>query len=439
MKNSALILIIILFAPWTTGAAGVLPSATNRIVLSGEYISLLAERLRTNHPAVQAADARAEAAVQNANAVRTWADPMVRLGGVAAREPMRADEGDLIYGIEQKLPLFGKPQAARKVAQAETDVARANTEYQFQLRRVDFTKHLLQAALNDRLATIAQEDVQWLDTLIAILEQRFQAGQGSQLDLLKARNERARQAERLTSQHFHRDHERLAMNIMLWRSNDEPWPEFDLPAVAPEIPHDPRLEGLAIRSEPKLRMIRQETKRDDASVQLARRERLPDISAGIEARNYTGDGSFRQGTLLLAMNIPWGNGSRYKAEIAREEAKARASRFDADDYERSVREEFHKLLVMIDTARREALLYRDQIIPRSQAGLAALRASWEAGRGNLTDVFEARRMLLEAQTMYGRAVVEQYTAMAQLVLCCGLGDLQALEMIFNNSRKEEKP
>jgi outer membrane protein TolC len=186
-------------------------------------------------------------------------------------------------------------------------------------------------------------------------------------------------------------------------------------------------------------MIRQETKRDDASVQLARRERLPDISAGIEARNYTGDGSFRQGTLLLAMNIPWGNGSRYKAEIAREEAKARASRFDADDYERSVREEFHKLLVMIDTARREALLYRDQIIPRSQAGLAALRASWEAGRGNLTDVFEARRMLLEAQTMYGRAVVEQYTAMAQLVLCCGLGDLQALEMIFNNSRKEEKP
>src|ERR1051325_8505176 len=145
MKNliSILILILVLIAARSNvrAATGALPPATNRIVLSGEYISLLAERLRTHHPAVQAAAARAEAAVKTANAVRTWADPMVRLGGVAAREPMRADEGDLIYGIEQKLPLFGKPPPGRKVAQAETDVARANTEFQFQLRRVRSAEH----------------------------------------------------------------------------------------------------------------------------------------------------------------------------------------------------------------------------------------------------------------------------------------------------------
>ena len=92
--------------------------ATNRVVLSAEYISLLAQQLRTNHPGVAAADARTFAAAQNLRSVRTWEDPTVKLGGVAAREEMRADEGDIIYGIEQKLPLFGKPKLARAVGVA---------------------------------------------------------------------------------------------------------------------------------------------------------------------------------------------------------------------------------------------------------------------------------------------------------------------------------
>lgn len=412
------------------GAAENVPALpTNRVTLSAGYINRLAERLRTNHPAVLAADARVEAAAENVRAVRTWEDPRILLGGVAAREPMRADEGDLIYGVEQRLPLFGKAKFARSLAEAETEVAKSNSDYQFQLRRLDFTKHLLQAAMNDQLAAIAKQDLSWLETLAGTLEQRYQAGQASQLDLLKARNERARQAERVVNEGDHRMHERWAMNIMLWRSNEEAWPSFDLPPVAQTIPHDPRLEGLALRFEPKLRTLRQEIKRDDAAVRMTRRERLPDVTAGVEARNYTGDGSFRQGMFTLAMNVPWANGSKYKAEIAREEAKARASRLDAEDYERSVREQLHRLLVMIDVARREAVLYRDGIIPRSRSGLDAIRASWEAGRGNLTDLFEARRMLLEAQTMYARAVVEQYTGMAELVLSCGLSGLPALESL----------
>src|SRR6185503_2354317 len=128
--------------------------STNRVVLSAEYISNLAEGLRTNHPGVLAADVRTSAAAENVRSIRTWADPTIRLGGMAAREEMRAEDGDLIYGVEQKLPLFGKPDLAREVAQAEVQVAQANTQYQFQLRRLDFTKRLLEAAVNDRLVAV---------------------------------------------------------------------------------------------------------------------------------------------------------------------------------------------------------------------------------------------------------------------------------------------
>jgi outer membrane protein TolC len=99
------------------------------------------------------------------------------------------------------------------------------------------------------------------------------------------------------------------------------------------------------------------------------------------------------------------------------------------NYTLAVREEVHGLTVKIDAARREAVLYRDEIIPRSETALASARAAWESGRGMFRDVLDARRMLLEARLMFARAVSEQYQMMSELVLCCGLGDLEALQMI----------
>ena len=48
---------------------------------------------------------------------------MLMLGGMVADKEMRAEDGDILYGVEQKLPLFGRPGLARKVAQADADVA----------------------------------------------------------------------------------------------------------------------------------------------------------------------------------------------------------------------------------------------------------------------------------------------------------------------------
>ena len=94
-----------------------------------------------------------------------------------------------------------------------------------------------------------------------------------------------------------------------------------------------------------------------------------------------------------------------------------------------MREEVHQLTVKIDAARREALLYREQIIPRSQSALDSARSGWESNRSTFRDVLDARRMLLDGRLMYTRAVAEQYQMLSELVLCCGLGDMESLQMI----------
>jgi outer membrane protein TolC len=163
--------------------------------------------------------------------------------------------------------------------------------------------------------------------------------------------------------------------------------------------------------------------------ELTRRERLPEVSAGVVARNYTGNGEFRQGEVVLRLSLPWFNNGSYRSATRRDEARAKAAELEAVDYAAGLREEVHGLTVKIDAARREALVYRDEIIPRSETAMQSARTAWESGRGMFRDVLEARRMLIDARLMNARAVAEQYEMLSDLVLCCGLGDLEALKML----------
>lgn len=404
-------------------------SATNVVRLTPAYVNELAEEMRGKHPALQAARARTNAAAANVGTVRTWEDPKAFLGGMAAREEMQADEGDLMYGVEQKLPLFGKPKLARQVARAELSTETAIAEYQFQVLRRELAKAVFRTALVDEAVVIGQQDLAWLETINRTIEGKYRASEATLVEMLQVQNERAKQATQLETERNRLTHERVSLNRMLNRGLLSPWPTLELPALAGPVLYSQKLVDFALKYEPKIEMLRRQIKQAEATVASTRRQRLPDISAGLEARNYTGDGSFRQGILLFSMNVPWVNAGKYRSEIQREEAKLKATELDLVDYELSVREEVHMLTVKIDAARREAVLYRDQIIPRSQTALDSARSGWEANRGTFREVLDARRMLLDGRLMHARAVAEQYQMLSELVLCCGLGDMEALQMI----------
>jgi hypothetical protein len=46
-------------------------------------------------------------------------------------------------------------------------------------------------------------------------------------------------------------------------------------------------------------------------------------------------------------------------------------------------------------------------------------------------------LLLEARTNYYTALAEQYMAMSELILCCGIGDLEALQMLTKPEDEQE--
>ena len=422
---------ILILAMLGLSASTIRAAETNYVRLTPAYLNALAEEMRTNHPALRAVESRVHAAVLNTNSVRTWDDPMFKFGGVTAssRGPKLSEEGDLVYGLEQKLPLFGKAGASRRVAAAEADAEAARATYQFQILRRDLAKAAFKTALADRVVEIGSQDLVWLDTMVATTEERYRAGTATQVELLRVQNERSKRADQLRTESSRRDHQRVSVNRLLNRDLGSPLPRLDLPLPAEPVAYNQKLLDYAANFEPKLRVMRREVQQAEASVAATRKSRLPDVSAGIEGRQYSGDGGFREGMFTVSLSLPWLNRGKYRSDVARDEARLQAAGFDAADYQLALREEVHALTVNIDAARREALLYRDEILPRSQQALESAHANWLANRGMSFDVMEARRMSLEAQLMYARAISEQYQMLSELVLCCGLGDLEALESI----------
>jgi len=402
---------------------------TNTLEVTPAFVNALAEEARTNNPALRAAAARAEAASLNAGTIPTWEDPMARLGVMGAERSMRRDDGDLLYGVEQKLPLWGKPQAARRMAQAGAKIGEATATLRAQELKRDLAKAVFKTALAGRTIAFDRDDLRWLDTLLETTKSRYEAGDATQAEILRLQNERSRRANQLETDIQLLGQVRVNLNRMLNRPLESPWPELQLPPVAGPVHYNEQLVKFAVQFEPELKLRQEEIHEAEAAVDVARRARLPDLVAGAEVRQYSGDADFRQSMFTLGVNLPWGNRKRYAAAISRDEARLRATKLDAADYELGLRNEVRALTVKIDAARREALLYRDQIIPRSDATLASTRAAWETGRGMFRDVLEARRMLVEARLMEARAVTEQYEMLSELVLCCGLGDLEALQMI----------
>mgnify|MGYP003574917903 FL=1 len=407
------------------------------IVLTPALISEFAEEARTNNAALWAARARIKAAEENARSIPVWRDPEMMVGGMAAERMMREEDGDLMYGVEQMLPVFGKEKAERAAAAAEVPVEQADFDLKFQTLRKELSEALFKAVLADEVLTVSQEDLMWLETLSATVEQRYGVGEATQVDVLRVQNERSKRAEQVRNEENERESAYATVNRMLNRNVISGWAQMKLPEVAPPIPFSTRLVALATKFEPKLRMMRQQRQQAEAMANMTRKAARPDLAAGVEGRHYSRTGEGRSAEVVLKMSIPLFNRSKYKAAVRREEARVEQIDYEIEDYIYELRTDVHHMVAKIDNSRREALLYRDEIIPRSELALRSAEAAWQVNREAFRDVLDARRMLLEGRTMYFRAVAEQCMALSELVLCCGVGDLEALEMLIERAEKKE--
>jgi cobalt-zinc-cadmium efflux system outer membrane protein len=142
--------------------------------------SLVTAAMATN-PRIRAADARIAAAVARVGPAGLRPDPMLMAGiqNLPALEPGFGDFMTMkMVGITQTIPLGGKLEAARSLAQAEVEVAReSRRSASLDLGR-DVRLAAYDIAYADRALAIIEQSRATLANMLAAAEIRFGTGGG---------------------------------------------------------------------------------------------------------------------------------------------------------------------------------------------------------------------------------------------------------------------
>jgi len=394
-------------------------------VVTPSAVHRLAGSVPDQHPGLQALELRAGAAKAQAEATRRWADPTLRAGGIGftSRGPLASEEGDIALGVTQTLPIFGKESAARAIAEAEAKTARETADVRIPMLQRDLMERLLQLALVHRSIDLAEADRVWLQRILDTLEARHASGKVSAPQLLQLRNEVSQAETRLKLLRIDSQDAAARINRVLGQSIDHAVGSWELPSKAAPITFQPDWLRHALAAEPQLRVARTLSNEAAARVDATRRSGRPNLSLGLDSRQYSGDGGLRNGAATLSLSLPWFNRDQYRKDLTRDRLRLEAAHREVANLEAEVTLEIHHWLTRIESARIRAELAEETLLPRIRTALDTATAALSAGPGELRDTLDLRRQWLDAKSSQANAIAEQWSAIAELLLLCGWHDL----------------
>ncbi|MEO8614133.1 MAG: TolC family protein [Luteolibacter sp.] len=395
--------------------AGSLLHAQDAKILNESFLSALRSEAASSHPAAAAAKLRASAAAQDVRAVRLWNDPMVGLSFMAADRAMRADEGDIVVGLEQILPKRGLYAAncekAEAMRRAEVEASRSSSLEVGAMA----AKNAIELALTDEAITLQASQLQWLGTMAQNARERAANPDSSSIEALRLESELARETQVLEAAKRTRTSIAQKLNLSLGRPLESPWPALKLPASPPPVPVAVSEIARIPNANPKVRAMKETASAAKAETRITERERLPEISVGLDAAAYSG-GDLRSSTLGVKMTLPWLNDSSYTARTDAARIREKSAIADIETLRREIAGSVLSAIADAANAAAQAHAYSGDVYARTLQATQTIEASWISSKSPLTDLLESNKMLFSIRLEQRRFVAMEQAALEELNL-----------------------
>lgn len=381
--------------------------------LNDHLLSQLRSEAARNHPAAVAGKLRAHAAGRDVAAVRLWNDPMAGLGFMAAEKMMRASDGDVMVAVEQSLPKPGWFDAQRGKAEAMHRAAIENATVDSLAVGAEAARAAIELALADESVDLQRAQVEWLTAMAKNAEQMTADPMSNNIEAMRMTTELAREQQMLDAARRNRDGLARQLNLTLGRSIDGSWPSLKLPDRPLPVPVATTEIGRITRANPKVRSMIEMTGAARAETRMADRERLPEVSLGIDSRMYSG-GDYRSTTLGVKMSMPWFNDHSYQAKIsAAKDREAVASR-EVEAMRREVAVRVLAAATEAANAAAQARAYAGDVRDKAEKTTQTIEAAWISSKAPLTDLLDASRALFAIRLEQRRMIAMQLAALEEL-------------------------
>jgi cobalt-zinc-cadmium efflux system outer membrane protein len=320
--------------------------------------------------------------------------------------------------LGQPLILWGK--RGLRIEGADAGIAAAHGQERDALRqlRAAVKDAYFRALRDDRALAFATENERRHRDVVALQARRFRSGDISEVDFRKIEVEGLRFLSDLEDARRSSAEDQNLLGRLV--GADRPVTALGEP-VAPVIPEDPdALIQQAQTHRPDLLALERSRAQAALALQVAKRERYPDVTVGATYLNdqWTRGGDMRN-TIGLGLSVPLpllnqNQGSIAQAEVALRQADTQLNRTRLDIV-RDVRD----ALAAYRSARALREKYETGYLERSHVTLTGAEASYRAGAASLIDYLDAERTYTATQLNYLDTVLAMRVGTAAIELAVG--------------------
>jgi len=381
---------------------------------------LIAEALE-NNPEIQAAHQEREAAQQRVSPAKALDDPMLEAGVInapLASSPFNREDMTMkMIGLSQRLPFPGKRGLRKEVAVKDAEAIEQG--YHETINRVvrDLKTAYFDLGLTLEMIKLVEKNKQTLERFLRIAEERYQVGQGTQADVLKAQTQVSRMLDRLLVL----AREQPVLEAELTRTLGRNMKSEILVPVPLQIQEVPlNLETLqqeALTQRPQLLALQSLIARNEKSVDLARKAYYPDFDVRLSygQRDNMSDGTRRDDmvSMTVAVNLPVWRDNKIEPRIMESQAMRdqTVSLYQAQSNEVTAR--LRQQIAIAEQSFKSTKLYQTAILPQAKLTVESALAAYQVNRidfltllDNQMTVFDFEANLITAMANYNKAVAE---------------------------------
>src|SRR3989449_2054581 len=321
---------------------------------------------------------------------------------------------DDYIGIAQEIRFHGKRGLREKVAGEEASAE----EWGYEVIRRRIAAQVAEAyydlyATHAALDTV-DESLKLLDQLAKVARARLAVGQASQQDVLDAEVELSRLEERKSTLDRRRATTEAALQRLLLRTAPAP---LGRPAAVLRTPLAAGLDDLLARADresPVVHEAETRTSKAERTVDLARKERLPDFGMNLVYHNRASlDPWYTFGGTLT---LPIYAGRKQEQAIQEASADLGAARSTHEAVVSEVRFEVTEAYFMASTADQLLRLYDEGILKQARLSLDSAIAQYQVGKVDFLTLVSSWRRLLDYNLAYHEQLAQHEKALARLAV-----------------------
>ena len=376
-----------------------------------------------NSPEIAVAEHGYAAAIYVARQASALPDTQVTVQQLSVGSPRpfagytNSDFAYVGLGVSQEIPYPGKRSLRGQVASREAEVRHVQIE---SVRRTVTDKlkaaYFRLAYLQQTLSVLERND-QLLKDVEQIIESRYRVGQGNQQEVLKAQLQSTKILQEITMHHREVGQLEAQLKQLLNRPQESPDIQTE-PLAARSLTYSASdLLSLANQENPDVQAQRAMLAKTESQVELAKKEFRPDFAVQYMYQNT--DRKFRD-YYMAGFSVTLPNRGRRKAELAEAEATRDQANKQLEAEVQQRLAEVQDQYVVAQTSAEQLKIYKDGLIPQSNATFQSALAAYQANRQDFETLLSSFRDVLNLETEYQRELAEHEVALARLEMLTGV-------------------